>query len=126
MFEVFQTTVVTIQAWHILCAGWGQREVLLTLGWEYSLLPMVSGIGRTSQISFSSLYPPCILLLSDILLSIVSCWVQLFYAYRICVLGVGDFRWISVSIVIALVGTSTSHSRLRILKLDDRSVSLNV
>lgn len=46
MLETFQTIVVTIQAWNLLCAGWGQQQALLSLGWEYSLVPMVSGVGR--------------------------------------------------------------------------------
>lgn len=56
VLETFQTIVVTIQAWNLLCAGWGQEQALLSLGWEYSLVPMVSGIGRTHFLFRSVLF----------------------------------------------------------------------
>lgn len=56
VLETFQTIVVTIQAWNLLCAGWGQEQALLSLGWEYSLVPMVSGIGRTHFLFISVLF----------------------------------------------------------------------
>ncbi|EIM90730.1 uncharacterized protein STEHIDRAFT_117999 [Stereum hirsutum FP-91666 SS1] len=80
VLETFQTIVVTIQAWNLLCAGWGQEQALLSLGWEYSLVPMVSGI--------------------------VSFWVQSFYARRIFVLSNGDRKWQVISILVVLVGAT--------------------
>lgn len=55
VLETFQTIVVTIQAWNLLCAGWGQQQALLSLGWEYSLVPMVSGVGRRLSLFISIL-----------------------------------------------------------------------
>ncbi|TFK91950.1 hypothetical protein K466DRAFT_481589 [Polyporus arcularius HHB13444] len=70
--DVFQSIVVASEAWQTLCAGWGRPVNLQFPGWTFTGLPIVS--------------------------SVVSVWVQLFYAWRIYQLG----KWRVVPIIIII------------------------
>ncbi|KAI0712238.1 hypothetical protein C8Q76DRAFT_651614 [Earliella scabrosa] len=70
--DIFQSIVVACEAWQTLCAGWGRPINLQFPGWTFTGLPIVS--------------------------SIISTWVQFFYAWRIHRLG----NWTVVPVIIVI------------------------
>ncbi|KAH9933136.1 uncharacterized protein BXZ73DRAFT_89798 [Epithele typhae] len=70
--DIFQSIVVACEAWQTLCAGWGRPVNLQFPGWTFTGLPIVS--------------------------SVISIWVQTFYAWRIYQLG----KWRVVPIIIMI------------------------
>ncbi|KAI1790129.1 hypothetical protein LXA43DRAFT_891511 [Ganoderma leucocontextum] len=72
VLDIFQSIVVASEAWQTLCAGWGRSVNLQFPGWTFTALPIVS--------------------------SIISVWVQTFYAWRIYRLG----RWRVIPVIIII------------------------
>ncbi|PIL22607.1 hypothetical protein GSI_15297 [Ganoderma sinense ZZ0214-1] len=70
--DIFQSIVVACEAWQTLCAGWGRSVNLQFPGWTFTALPIVS--------------------------SIISVWVQTFYAWRIYRLG----KWRVIPVIIII------------------------
>ncbi|TBU62368.1 hypothetical protein BD310DRAFT_919268 [Dichomitus squalens] len=70
--DIFQSIVVANEAWETLCSGWGRPINLQFPGWTFTALPIVS--------------------------SIISVWVQAFYAWRIHQLG----KWRVVPVIIII------------------------
>ncbi|KAI0044641.1 hypothetical protein FA95DRAFT_1608372 [Auriscalpium vulgare] len=81
--DIFQSIVGFDMGWGIMVAGWGQYPALITIGWEFVAMPIVSGA--------------------------VGAWVQIFYAWRIHKLS--QWKWLPAFIaVVALAGLSTALS----------------
>jgi len=76
LFDLAQTVIVTDSAWVALCAGWGNPTSLVHTTWGFSMIPVVSGL--------------------------ISSWVQIFFAYRVRILG-GNLFWKGVTVVIVAI-----------------------
>ncbi|KAA1470116.1 hypothetical protein DENSPDRAFT_748320, partial [Dentipellis sp. KUC8613] len=78
--DTFQSVAITDLAWAFLCKGWGDLGALRFTTWGFAIVPLVSGI--------------------------VAAWVQLFFAWRINLLGGrGKRKWIwrAITLLIVLV-----------------------
>ncbi|TFY60273.1 hypothetical protein EVG20_g7477 [Dentipellis fragilis] len=78
--DTFQSVAITDLAWAFLCKGWGDLGALRFTTWGFAVVPLVSGI--------------------------VAAWVQLFFAWRINLLGGrGKRKWIwrAVTLLTVLV-----------------------
>ncbi|KAI0764678.1 hypothetical protein C8Q74DRAFT_1370609 [Fomes fomentarius] len=74
LLDVFQSVVAANQGWQVLVSGWGRPDNLEFPGWTFTALPIVS--------------------------TIISTWVQAFYAWRIHQLG----KWVVLPGFIVLAG----------------------
>ncbi|KAI0319696.1 hypothetical protein OF83DRAFT_1169981 [Amylostereum chailletii] len=80
IMECFQIAVATAAPWSLLCDGWGQESALTRVRWQDPFIPLVDGL--------------------------VGTWVQLFYAWRIHILGRSKL-WTTISVGLLPV-TATS------------------
>ncbi|KAH9958992.1 hypothetical protein BC827DRAFT_536600 [Russula dissimulans] len=72
LLDIIQTVFTTEGAWRALCVGWGDPSSLIHTSWGFSMIPVVSGV--------------------------ISSWVQIFFAWRIWVLGQNIF-WKGITLV---------------------------
>lgn len=84
-FDTIQTALTTHNAWHFLGAGWGDVAVLNNPGWSWIAVPLFSGI--------------------------VSASVQIFFAWRIHILGSSTRRRPYITCLVVVVCSHTSLVR---------------
>jgi len=84
--DTFQNVLCFYIVWSLLCGGWGRPAALEQLTFAFNLIPPTCGI--------------------------VSLWVQLFYIYRIYVLGRASRIWKCVIVVIFLVSVMQALASL--------------
>jgi len=119
LFDLVQTVIVTDSTWVTLCAGWGNPTTLVHTTWSFSMIPVVSGLSKSGPY-FSDVLD---LLISFFFCDGVSSWVQIFFAYRVRILG-GNRFWNGVTIVIVAVRPRVCSDQWR-PALADRSTSLD-
>ncbi|KAH9958995.1 hypothetical protein BC827DRAFT_1217005 [Russula dissimulans] len=76
VLDLTQTMIVTDSAWGALCSGWGNPTSLVHTTWGFPMVPIVSGL--------------------------ISSWVQIFFAYRVRIMGHSLF-WNGVTMVIVAI-----------------------
>ncbi|KAI0275178.1 hypothetical protein BC834DRAFT_965607 [Gloeopeniophorella convolvens] len=96
LFDLGQTIVITQVAWSTLCSGWGKPAALVHTSWGFALTPVASGI--------------------------ISAWVQIFFAWRVWVLGKNLF-WKTVTTAIVAValaqGTAAVAAGIKYAGIND-------
>ncbi|KAJ3754449.1 hypothetical protein EV360DRAFT_73700 [Lentinula raphanica] len=75
-FEVLQTAFATHSGWYALASGWGNPAALIDATWSLALIPALTGI--------------------------VSALGQLFFVWRIWILGMGNRKFLPLVIIIIL------------------------
>ncbi|KAH9973261.1 hypothetical protein BGW80DRAFT_1309177 [Lactifluus volemus] len=85
LLDVAHSMISTIAAWSVLCSGWGKPSTLIYTNLNFALIPIVTGI--------------------------ISGWVQLFFAWRIWVLGKSSF-WKVVTVVISAISLTQGASAI--------------
>ncbi|KAI0035535.1 hypothetical protein K488DRAFT_82976 [Vararia minispora EC-137] len=98
--ETLLNIVTTRVAYALLCSGWGDVSALLRLEWTDAFIPVLTGL--------------------------VSGWVQLFYAWRIYVLGGRAKMWKMVAALIVPVASTSSVAALYsgFSTITDRDISV--
>ncbi|KIK53505.1 hypothetical protein GYMLUDRAFT_49288 [Collybiopsis luxurians FD-317 M1] len=97
--DTWHTVAVTSIAWSFLVSGWGNSDALRFTGWGFALIPFISGLSAA--------------------------WVQLFFAWRIFVLGKGRFHLVWKAIVIVICAISLTQgiagmiSGIKFLSIND-------
>ncbi|KIK53502.1 hypothetical protein GYMLUDRAFT_935890 [Collybiopsis luxurians FD-317 M1] len=81
--DTWHTVAITSVAWSFLVSGWGNPDALRFTGWGFALIPLISGISAA--------------------------WVQLFFAWRILVLGTGKYHLVWKVIVVIICAISLTQ-----------------
>ena len=99
--EALHSFASTRVAWALLCDGWGDPAALRRVGWQDVLVPLLSGVGTSIWVSIYT---------SSLIWLEVAAWVQLFYVWRIKVLGASRL-WT----ILAMSIVPVSHSSYRFI-----------
>ncbi|KAJ3820724.1 hypothetical protein EV361DRAFT_953762 [Lentinula raphanica] len=85
-FEVLQTAFATHSGWYALASGWGNPAALIDVTWSLALIPALTGI--------------------------VSALGQLFFVWRIWILGMGNRKFLPLVIIIILLSSGSLAAAL--------------
>ncbi|KIK53530.1 hypothetical protein GYMLUDRAFT_232775 [Collybiopsis luxurians FD-317 M1] len=99
VIDTWHTVAITSIAWSFLVSGWGNPDALRFTGWGFAFIPFISGLSAA--------------------------WVQLFFAWRIFVLGEGRFHlfWKGIVALICAIsltqGIAGMISGIKFLSIND-------